>query len=293
MELNKKILNICLSLIIITVIATLTLIHIYKIKNPVFLKMFIEKPIDLYENCGSIESLQFKYITNIWDNKKISSIKFKNHPDIQVFISDNNLDFTLENNYNREEHGIYTINTIYVNLGLKNLEKTFKEIEINDAIVFFNDGTMLDINLGQIVLYNYKNDKNSEICTIGNNTEINDTGTNAYWDIEIEKNIKLLKLDSPLIHNLKDYFSASIGNNDYKNISELNYKKGEKSVIKLKIETLKSILGRYSLYDMSPKLYYKNKEEKKSYLRIENIHFDPYRFDLKGILNYLKLRGEI
>ncbi len=51
-------------------------------------------------------------------------------------------------------------------------------------------------------------------------------------------------------------------NTDYKDISKIRYEKGEKSVVKLKVETSKSILGRYSLYDISPKLYYENEEGK-------------------------------
>ncbi|EJE7235867.1 hypothetical protein M5L40_004064 [Clostridium botulinum] len=298
MEINKKILHIGLFLIGISLIFTIVFASVYKLENPVVIKMFIEKNIytnEVNENSALADGFELKYITNISDNRKIVNIKFKEKPDIEVTVSDDSLgygDMPFFNDINKQsenKYGIYVVNTIYISMNLKNIDKKFNEIELNNVKVTFNDGSTLNANLGRIILH--KDESNFK--------DIDHIGSSGSSDCEfssekrLKKNIKLLKVDTPLLDCIKDCFNISIDNIDYKNISGTKYEKDKVLSIYSKFKTPKSISEKYSYYDINPKLYYEDNKENRSYTSIDHISHTPDSFDFIGIFKYLKLRGVI
>ncbi|NFE82355.1 hypothetical protein, partial [Clostridium sporogenes] len=123
MEINKKILHIGLFLIVISLIFTIVFASVYKLENPIVIKMFIEKniyPNEVNENSALADGFELKYITNISDNRKIVNIKFKEKPDIEVTVSADSLgygDMPFFNDINKQsknKYGIHVVNTIYI-----------------------------------------------------------------------------------------------------------------------------------------------------------------------------------
>jgi hypothetical protein len=131
-ELNKKILHIGFLLIGISLVFTITFVSVYKLENPVFLKIFIQKSIYPDEDFALLESFELKYITSISDNRKIVNMEFKEKPDIEVTVSNDSLgygDMPFFNDINKQsenKYGIYVVNTIYFNMNLKNIDKKLK-----------------------------------------------------------------------------------------------------------------------------------------------------------------------
>ncbi|GAA0063374.1 hypothetical protein [Clostridium sp. CTA-1] len=298
MEINKKILHIGLFLIGISLIFTIVFASVYKLENPVVIKMFIEKniyPNEVNENSALADGFELKYITNISDNRKIVNIKFKEKPDIEVTVSDDSLgygDMPFFNDINKQsenKYGIYVVNTIYISMNLKNIDKKFNEIELNNVKVTFNDGSTLNANLGRIILH--KDESNFK--------DIDHIGSSGSSDCEfssekrLKKNIKLLKVDTPLLDCIKDWFNISIDSIDYKNISGTEHGKDKVLSIYSKFKTPKSISEKYSYYDINPKLYYEDNKGNRSYTSIDHISHTPDSFDFIGIFKYLKLRGVI
>ncbi len=84
-------------------------------------------------------------------------------------------------------------------MNLKNIDKKFNEIELNNVKVTFNDGSTLNVNLGRIILH--KDERNFK--------DIDDIGSSGSSDGEFssekrfKKNIKLLKVDTPLLNCIK------------------------------------------------------------------------------------------
>ena len=298
MEINKKILHIGLFLIGISLIFTIVFASVYKLENPVVIKMFIEKniyPNEVNENSALADGFELKYITNISDNRKIVNIKFKEKPDIEVTVSDDSLGygdmpfFYDINKQSENKYGIYVVNTIYISMNLKNIDKKFNEIELNNVKVTFNDGSTLNANLGRIILH--KDESNFK--------DIDHIGSSGSSDCEfssekrLKKNIKLLKVDTPLLDCIKDCFNISIDSIDYKNISGTEHGKDKVLSIYSKFKTPKSISEKYSYYDINPKLYYEDNKGNRSYTSIDHISHTPDSFDFIGIFKYLKLRGVI
>ncbi|KHO40384.1 hypothetical protein [Clostridium tetani] len=296
MDLNKKILKFGLLLIIISLIFTIILASVYKLKNPVFLKMFVEKYVYVNEDSSFVDGLELKYITNISDNRKVIDINFKEQPNIEIIVSHNpmgyeNFSFFDNNNSNKQIgdiYGRYIVNTIYLNIN--NLDKKFNEIELNNAKVSFDDGSTLDSNLGRIILYKDKNNHEDIVEHISSSGSSDGTSSS---DKKLKKDIKLLNVESPLLDDLKDYFDISIGEINYKDISGVKYEKDKVLSTHSKFKTPKSIFEEYSFYDINPKLYYEDIKGNKSYIRIYNINHTPYNFDLKGMFKYLKSRSVI
>ncbi len=295
-ELNKKILHIGLLLIGVSLIFTITFASAYKLESPVFLQMFVEKSIYPNEDLVPLERFELKYITNISDNRKIINIEFKEKPDIEVNVSDNSFDHgnmpflnDIDNNQMENKYGIYAVNTIYINMNLKNIDKKFNEIELNNVKVTFNDGNTLEANLGRIILYNGEN-KNTDMKFVSSSASSNNEFSST---IKLKKNIKLLKVDTPLLYDTKDYLDLSIDNVDYKNISGTKYKKDAMLSDNSKFKIPNSILKKYSYYEIQPKLHYEDNNANKSYIFIDNIHYSPNNFDFIGIFKYLRLRGVI
>lgn len=294
-ELNKKILKLGLLLILLSLIFTIGFASVYRLKNPVFLKMFVEKYVYVNENSASLDGLELKYITNILDSRKVVGINFKEQPNIEIIVSPNpmgheNLSPFYNNSPNKQIgyiYGRYIVNTIYLNIN--NIDKKFNEIELNNAKISFDDGSTLDANLGRIILYRDKNN-HEDIEHISSSASSDGTSSS---NKKLKKDIKLLNVESPLLEDLKDYFDLSIENIDYKDVSGVKYEKDTVLSIHSKFKTPKAIFEEYSFYDINPKLYYEDIKGNKSYIRIYNINHTPYNFDLKGMFNYLKSRSVI
>ncbi|SKC89724.1 hypothetical protein [Maledivibacter halophilus] len=297
MELNKKILKFGLVLITLSLIFTAGFSLIYSLEKPVFLKMYVEEYTSGDENLSVLENFEVRYITNISDSRKVMEIEFEEEPDIEVTVSHwpkggGMFSFFNNNNYNnqsRDIYGRYALNTIYIDMNLNNIDREFNETELNNAKVKFNDGSTLDINLGRIIIY--KNErKNDYIDSISSGSSSDGTSS---FEGRVTKAIKLLEVKSPLLEDLKDYFDLSIGDTDYRKVSGVKYEKDKSLAINAKFIAPKDIVSKYTFYDIKPKLYYEDIEGNISYTRIYNINYTPYDFDLKGIFNYLRARGEI
>lgn len=299
MELNRRIIKWGLILIGISLILTMVLAMVYKLENPVFLKMYIQESIYSNENSESVNNFELKYITNISDKRKVVGIDFKEEPNIQAIVSDNHLggvSFSSFYNNNPNEqrgeiYGRYLVNTVYLDVNLSNINKNLNQFEINNMKIRFDDGSTLDTNIGRIIFQREESrQENSDYSFYSSSSSSDGTSFDEYT---LNKDIKLLSMDSILLNELEKYFQISVGEINYKEILGTEYEKDTMLRINSKWKFPKSIVTKYSCYNINPKLYYEDDKGKKGYIIIHNISQRPYDFDLKGIFKYLKSRGEI
>ena len=296
MQLNNKILKIGLLLIVLSLIFTIGFALVYRLEDPVFLKMYVEQYTSSNDT-NMVDGFELKYITNVFDNRKVIDIYFEKEPNIKVDVSywsivRGGFSFFNDNNYDEQRgdrYGRYAVHTIYLNMNLNDIDKEFYEIELNNAKVSFDDGSTLDTELGRVIIYKDKNEYKDikHISSSGSSD-----GTSASHQ-RTKKDITLLNIKSPLLEELKDYFDISIGDIDYRHILGIEYEKDKSLSIYTKFEPPNDIVGKYTFYDIQPKLYYEDEEGNTSYIRIYNINYRPPNFDLKGIFKYLKARGVI
>lgn len=302
MELNNKILKYGLMLITLSLIFTIGFSLVYKLKAPVFLKMYVEQPMSNDPNLNVIENFKLNYITDVSDKRRIIDIQFKEEPNMEVFVSDRpaggGFSPFSNHNFNSQQgdiYGRYIIKSIYLRMELNDINKEFFEVALNNGRVTFDDGSTQDIDLGEIILYKDERriedtDYKPTFSFVSTSGSSDGTSTSQ---LEVNEDINLIEVKSPILYNVKNYIEISIDDIDYSQISGLEYEKGKVLNAYSKFEPPEDIVNKYTVYDMKPKLYYENKDGKISYTRIYNIDYIPYNFDLIGIFNYLRARGEI
>lgn len=295
MELNKKIIRVGLILIALVLIVSIATTLIYRVDNPVFLKMYVEHRISDNTNSSLLENLRLMYITNVGDNRRIRSIEFEGIEDIGVYINNYNNNpwsfngFDSAQSVEHDGYGRYRVNTIYINMDFHSIDKSFEEIELNRAKISFDDGSTLDTDLGRIIIYNH--DDNPDYIRHNSSSGSSD-GTSSLRGT-IEKDISLIEVKSKLLDDMADHITLTIDDVDYRDISGKTYKANQSITIESQFITPSNIADRLVIYDIRPKLYYKDKDGNITFERIHNIDYRPYHFSGTDVFKYLRLRGEI
>lgn len=299
MELNRKIFKIGIILISLSLITSLGLATAMKLDKPVFLKNYTESMISASEPSYRGSEFVLKYITNVSDKRRITDIYFEEYPDLVLYAGSNSsrVDifpiFPQLNHLDEEIYGRYALRNLYVTIDGKSLGE-FNEIELNSAKITFNNGEVMNADLGRIIFYNYLHDRSSykgEHFDGGGSSSSSD-GTSS-TTINVNDDIIVTNLDSPLLKNIDDLVEIKIKDIDYKDISEIHYKNGNTLRVNSVFQQPKDILKKFTLYNIEPKVYYRDLYGNSFYTRIYNIGYENYEFNTWQILKYLKARGEI
>lgn len=291
MEINKRILIIGLILIFISMIFSIGFVLYSKLDNPVFLLNYAQYHIPYDDEYYGDREFVLQYITNIDDKRKVESISFKEAPDVEFYASEYGSgrgSFFIFNGGgdNEEIYGRYVVRPIFIKLSS---EKQFDEIELNNVKIRFNNGDEMEANIGRIILYTDRSEENFLEHSSGGGSS---DGT-SYTYLEVKEDIILINVEFPILDEVEDFIELEIGGKNHLDISGVKYNKGDRLLINTKFNKPDDILSQYTLYDIRPKLYYKDVEGNIYNRIINNIHHFPYRFDFKGMFKYLKARGEI
>lgn len=295
MELNRKILRTGIIIISFSIIISLGFIMAIKLDRPVFLKSYTESMIFASEPSYRGSEFVLKYITNVSDNRKVIDIYFDEYPDLVLYAgkSSSRVDmFPMipQYNYSKEEiYGRYVIKNLYVKIDGKNLGE-FDEVELNNAKITFDNGESINADLGRIIFYNYSPYKEEHFDFSRSRSSTDGTSST---EMGVTEDIIIANLDSPLLKDIDDLIEIKIGETNYKDISEIQYKSGETIRINSRLEYPRDILRKYSLYYLEPKVYYKDSNGNSFYRRIRNIEYVNYDYEIWGLVKYLKARGEL
>ena len=292
---GNKLLIIGIASIMLSVIVTVIVAEYLKIDNPVFLKNYCEYPINYSKDSRySNEEFQLKYITNIKDERQVINIVFEglseyDHAYVDQYSSYSHFSYSDYNNINEDSYGIYSLREVNVNLNLYFEEPPLENITLTNAEVMFNDGSSVKIDLGEIILY-YENEMDKAI-TFNNSSSSSNHIFEAYG--EVQRNIKVSKIYSPLFKYCNGLFKLFLGGNSYDTVEGNEYKVGDIISYNGEFINPKDIKEVYSIYNLAPKIYYVNDENKNYYRRILNLSYKPYEYNFFNIIRYLKAVGEI
>lgn len=293
MDINKKILKIGLVIISLSLIISLYFAMITKLRNPVFLKSYIDSQIFIDNGIYSECELILHYITNIDDERYITDIAFDEAPpEMDVITNNDSFGITFPNFYagNREQvYGRYKINTIYVKLDLNNISSEVEDLELNNAKIFFDNGDNLDVDIGRIRFYKY-NDVREFFGGTSSGSSSDGTG---YISYEILKDITLLNVESTLLDSLNDTVEFKIGDKSYKDIENMELKKGSSINMNYHRNFNNDIMSQYISYNITPKFSFEDENGNILNGRIREIINNRHDFNFVGILKYLRARGEI
>ena len=166
MKKNKKILEIGLIMIGITMALCTFLIYYSKLDKPVFFEHYYEYGIQMtkdegQENVSGQVQFSLQYITNTTDKRSVSYVMFKEAPGIMFNTNTNWNVFTMFNNtannnasYNMgNNYGRYSIRTVDLNAQFSMIDEINEELPLSQAIIYFDNGDVVEVNIGKIFLY--------------------------------------------------------------------------------------------------------------------------------------------
>ncbi|NLC03853.1 MAG: hypothetical protein GX787_06185 [Tissierellia bacterium] len=293
MEKNKKILKVGIVVISLSLIFALSFSLIIKLKNPVFLKNYIDNAYfiddDIYSDCELI----LHYITNINDDRYITDISFDEAPlGMDIITSDYGFGIATPDYYagnSQQTYGRYKVKTIYVKIDLNKIENVSEDLELNNAKIFFDNGTNLDVDLGRIRFYEYDNTREY----FGGTSSGSSSDGTGHIRYEVLKDITLLNVESTLLDTISDTIELKIGDKDYKEIKNREYKKSSSINIDYHRNYNNHIMSKYISYNISPKLIFQDENGNILTSRVRGIINNHHDFNFIKILKYLRARGEI
>lgn len=296
----KTALRISGTLILLSFLISISIIYYLKLDNPVFLKSY--KDIEVVENEGNYITsgydIEIKYIANIEDNRKVSSIIFKDAPNLNFYVSENSPmgigQFYNYSNDNIEGYGRYGIHTVFLNLNSHNYGYDLNDdIVLREATVTFNDGLTMDVDLGKLVLYKYKSPQENLVDEVlyGQNIDISSEGISKSG-FYVEKYIQVSDIYSKLFEDTRDLFDFNINKTGSIEDRDLIYNANDNLYFTSQFNFIDDPERKLYSYDIRPIIYFKDRDGKEYEKRVYNLTYNP-SFNFNDIYKYLIETGEI
>ncbi len=295
-------------IIVVSSIINITYLSNLRLDEPVFFKHYYEMLLSKNNN-GIID---FYYLTNADDNKRIVEIYFPYINGNKDFIVRNSIDMNYKY-YNVKKF------EVIMPLNLDTYSQLGEELNLRDAVVYFSNGNSIKADLGKIIIKKDDNNKKNYLDNVmtsasSNNTSkcifkvkepiiINSITTNLLDETKGQIKMKIVADDSNDIELIEDLH----GNNPEKHELELNKKNKEEvesivfEDIKLPIP-VKSMLNVYTEFNINEKdkqfnfyrvlltINYETMNGEKGIKRLLNVNYNPFFTD-ENIRNFLKVRG--
>lgn len=283
MEVNKKILKIGVISIIIIFIIVLSFAFRIKLDNPVFLKSYIERGINLESGFYRQMDLEIKYISNTYDKREVGYIEIFNNNRSDLILLANRVHQEVES------YGLYNVNRLHLQIDYSGIIEDVDKLEFNTARIIFNNGDTIEEDLGRFILH-IEDEKREDV----ESTSSGSSSDGTYFILSrLKEDMEIVNIESPLFKEAKELYSIKINGKDYKDTIDSSYEKGDRIRINSSFKSPEDFFDKYSQFDLVPRLYFKDSKGEKSYISINNISYHPNDFSFQEIYKYLKLRGEI
>ncbi|MDD6795894.1 MAG: hypothetical protein PUE01_10885 [Clostridiaceae bacterium] len=286
MSKNNKILKISLALVIVSALISIAVVMKLKVKKPVFFENFIEVQTSGYEGKYSLDENAFniKYITNIDDNRNVVGITFKEFPEGNFLVGENN---------DVENYGRYAVHTLNITSFDIDFKENIDEIILTEADVLFSDGSNLTVDLGKIAICKSQ-DSPADLERF--NSTFSSEGE-CVVSVKTNEDVTIEKVETPFT-DVMSKFNYSINNvsgihNFDEDIKGKSFKKDTYVEFLSEYKESDDIIENYTRYSFRPKVYFVNKYNdrysgKYFTMKNENIQYSYY-----GLYKYLKARGEL
>ena len=296
----KNALKISGILILISFFISILIVSYLKLDNPVFLKSY--KDIEIMESEGVLRTsgydIEIKYIANIEDTRRVSSIVFKDAPNLNFYASENNpmgiVQFYNYSNDNIESYGRYGIHTVFINLDKYNYEDNLEEYTVlSEATITFDDGLTMDVNLGKLVLYKYEYYKENLNNKILNTYSIeNSNNSSSKSGFSVKEYIQVSNIYSKLFEDTRDLITFNINKTGRIEDRDLIYNANDNLYFISQFNNIDDKERKLYSYDIKPTIYFEDKNGIEYEERVDNIRYTPI-FNFYDIYTYLKKVGVI
>lgn len=294
MEKNKKLLKTSLILIAITLVISMGTSFYLKLDKPVFLLKYMDRDLPIYDTgyYGDVE-FHLRYITNANDTKMVNHIEFPEAPNLMGYSTETGGAFLSffpgPNQIPGQRVGTYSVRTIYVKIDAHNIPVSEDEIHLSKARVHFTNEEIIDVELGEIVLYGYRRSDEYLNHYSGRSSSDGTSSTlmKAIGDITVHR------VESPFLSKFKHLIELKINDTDYDNISKMVFKSGDELKVFSKFHEPTDIIEKLSEFNIHPKIYFEDNEGNTHAHRIYDINYRQHSFEFMDIIKYLRARGEL
>ena len=296
----KTSLKISSIMILISLILSISIVYYLKLDKPVFLKSY--QDIEVMQNdlnyLNTYYDIEIKYIANSEDKRKVSSIVFKEAPELYFYVSENNpigvVQFYDYSNDNISNYGRYGIHTVFLNLSLQSSVYDLDEdIILKEATIRFDDGLTMDVDLGKLVLYKYDLSKekiNDEILhEQGREISTNGISKSGFY---VNKYIQVSDVYSKSFEYTRDLIDFNINKTGELEDQNLIYNANDNLYFTCKVKDIDDPEKKLYGYNIKPNIYFKDRSGKEYTKRINTINYKP-NFNFNDIYKYLKKMGDI
>lgn len=288
MQRNKKILQFGLVMLILSLLLSVGLVTYTRLDQPVFLYNFKEIDIQSVEGYYSQRHTTFSYITNAGDSRHVVDISFPGAEAVELRVTDTSTQLTPEFTHN---YGHYTVRDVSVMIGDLDIINSFEPLELSMGTVTLDNGETLEVDFGRVVLTNYgKKSPLTQFIT----SSLSGTSDGVNQDISIVRateDIRLIAVESPLFQDLGSRLSVEINGIALKDVTGTMFRKGDNITVITTITPTNAPKSNYSSYEFQPIFTWQDEKGELHTQILTGMNYSPYRFQLSGILKYLKERG--
>ncbi len=295
MKNENRLLRICTILIALTIVSCLGFSYLTRLKEPVFLTYCAAVSAVPSQSTGYNQPvLELQYLTNSNDTKEVTGISFLEVPDYSFMATENaqyyNNSFTFFSNNSTQKSGEaigrYSLRTVYLYMNNYFLEDWKGEVELNNAMISFSDGSSRKVNLGRILIYS----DTSEVPALDMTSSGSSNQGVAKTTLFVRQKLTNLKVESPIIEEADSAMELTINSFSYDELGTLKPKSGDTLSIENNIKKVPAD-GGYDVYDVRPKLTYTKEDGTQGFTRIYDMTHRKYFSGYMDVLKYLMGRG--
>lgn len=288
MQRNKKILQTGLVVLVLSLLLSLGFVTYTRLDQPVFFYNYKEIDIQSVEGYYSKRHTNFSYITNAEDSRHVVGISFPGSEAVELSVTDISTQLTPEFIHN---YGHYTVRDVSVMITDVDRTTSFEPLELRIGTVTLDNGETLEVDFGRVVLTNHGKDYPITQFITSSQSGSSDGVNQDISLFRAAEDIRLIAVESPLFQDLGSMLTLEIDGVDLKDIAGMMFKEGDTITVTTTIAPTKALNSTYTSYEFQPLLTWQDEKGGLHTQILSSINYSPYRFQLAGILKYLKERG--
>lgn len=290
MQRNRTLLHFGLATLFLSLLLSLGLASYMRLDQPVFLYNYKESNILSLEGYYPMRDFDFSYITNAGDSRHVASISFPGTEAIAIRVDDTSTNLSPEFIHN---YGPYTVRDVTVTVEDLDATSVFEPLELSKGTVTFDNGETQEVDFGRVIITNH-GEKYALTpfisTTLSGSSDMENTDNSTFSAFE---DLRLMGIESPLFQDLGSMLSLEIDGVPLQDIMGMKFKKGDVITLTTSITPTKQLNSAYTGYEVQPLLTWQDSKGDPHTQILSDINYNPYRFQLFGILKYLKERGAL
>lgn len=289
MKLNKKLIKGVIILTGLLALASLAAMLHLRLDNLVFLEHYYD--LRVHQEGDYYQEFRLMYITNAHDKRVVNHVEFPEYPYISLSATEqgfmNHFPWESSNGQTPGEiHGRYSTRTIHCRISQVPSADELDGAVVKTARVFFNDGTQMDVNIGELHFYVFGFDDRS-FESVSSSGSSDGSSSSRYRAIE---DVTLASVKNPMLERFEHRLDLKVNDHVIDGIDGLEIKEREYLEIRSKLYPGSDPRDVYTMVDIHPELTYEKSDGEMGKMRFYNIDSIYHGFNFMDLYRYLNAR---